>query len=103
MTLEELSKNLENWRKSKKNKSERVPKELWDAAFELCKHHSPNLVASKTRLNSTDLKTRLGLIQKISKHQKEITFKRIEPTLHSTVIPIFELTTASGMMIKVFQ
>ena len=58
-TLEEVSAQLENWRKNKRNHREPIPKNLWQAAAELARKHSINEVSKALRISYADLKDRL--------------------------------------------
>ena len=58
-TIEEVSSQLENWRKNKTNHREPIPKELWQAAVDLARKHSINTVSKVLRLSYADLKDRI--------------------------------------------
>lgn len=99
MTIEELRKKLDYWRKNKKSKLDRIPSEFWDEAIKFAKESNPATVAAKLNLNSADLKRRLGILPKLKEKVlfKELPRQKIEKT------PIFELTTSSGLILKVYQ
>jgi hypothetical protein len=42
MSIEELQKKLDHWRKSKTNHRERIPLEYWEAAVRLTNDFSPS-------------------------------------------------------------
>ena len=58
-TLEEVSAQLENWRKNKKSIREPIPQKLWQQAVELSKKHSVSIISNALRLSYTDLKERV--------------------------------------------
>lgn len=99
MTIEELQKKLDHWRKNKTNHRDRIPKEYWEAAARLASSSSPSTVASKLNLNVWDLKKRMGIS---TKTEKKVVFKEL-PVQKAERKPIFELTTASGITLKVYQ
>ena len=99
MTIEELQKKLDQWRTNKKSKLDRILSEFWDEAVKFAKESNPTTVAAKLSLNSVDLKRRLGILPELKEKNlfKELPRQKIEKT------PIFELTTSSGLTLKVFQ
>jgi len=99
MTIEELQKKLDHWRKNKKSKLDRIPSEFWDEAIKLAKESTPSIVASRLSLNSADLKRRLGIPSKL---KEKVLFKEL-PRQSLEQAPIFELTTSSGLTLKVYQ
>lgn len=98
MTIEELQKKLDHWRKNKTNHRDRIPKEYWEAAIKLTANSSPSAVATKLNLNVWDLKKRMGIPTKTEK----VVFKEL-PVQKVEMKPLFELTTASGLTLKVYQ
>jgi hypothetical protein len=56
-------------------------------------------VASKLNLNVTDLRKRMGAPVK---REKKVVFKEL-PVQKLDTKPLFELTTASGITLKVYQ
>ena len=58
-TLEEVKNQLENWRKSKKNHRQPIPKDLWQAVADLARKHSIATVSKALRLSYADLKDRV--------------------------------------------
>ena len=101
MTLDELAQKIDHWRANKKSRVERIPKELWDEAVKLAKIYSPKEVAKSTGLNGGDIKRRLGILS--LKSNNNINFKKLGPINNKPHTPIFEITTASGTIIKVYQ
>lgn len=99
MTIEELQKKLDYWRKNKKSKLDPIPSEFWDEAIKLAKESNPGTVAGKLNLNSADLKRRLGILPKLKEKVlfRELPSQKTEKTL------VFELTTSSGLILKVYQ
>jgi len=75
-TLEEVSAQLEHWRKNKRNNREPIPKDLWQAAAELARRHSINTVSKVLRLSYADLKDRLygPSIPKQKTKEKPVSF-----------------------------
>jgi len=59
LTLEEVRDQLESWRRNKINHREPIPKDLWQAAANLARKHSINVVSKALRLSYADLKNRL--------------------------------------------
>ncbi len=55
-SLELVRYEFENWRKTRKNHREPIPKQLWGAAVTLTKQYPINHVSKALRLNYTDLK-----------------------------------------------
>jgi hypothetical protein len=58
-TLESVTKQFEVWR-ANRQKRDRIPEHLWQAAAQLCKDHRPTLVCRCLRLSFTDLKKHLA-------------------------------------------
>ena len=56
--LQSVAKQFEHWRVSKQ-KRDRIPHHLWQAAAQLCKNHSATLVSRCLRLSFADLKKHL--------------------------------------------
>jgi hypothetical protein len=59
-TLESVAKQFEYWR-ANRQKRDRIPRHLWQAAAQLCKDHPPTQVCRCLRLSFTDLKKHLPL------------------------------------------
>lgn len=59
LTLEEVSAQLENWRKTKTSIREPIPQKLWQQAVVLCQKHSVSIISNALRLSYTDLKERV--------------------------------------------
>jgi hypothetical protein len=57
-TLESVTKQFEAWR-ANRQKRDRIPLHLWQAAAQLCKDHPTTLVCRCLRLSFTDLKKHL--------------------------------------------
>lgn len=58
-TLESVTKQFEVWR-ANRQKRDRIPHHLWQAAAQLCKDHPPTQVCRCLRLSYTDLKKHLS-------------------------------------------
>ena len=99
MTIDELQKKLDHWRKNKKSHRDRIPLEYWEAAIKFAANSSPSTIATKLNLNVWDLRKRMGIP---IKSEKKIVFKEL-PVQTIEKRPIFELTTASGITLKVYQ
>lgn len=99
MTIEELQKKLDHWRKNKTNHRDRIPTELWEAAVKLTNDMSPSAVASKLGVNVTDLRKRMGIPLR---PEKKVVFQEL-PVQKLDTKPIFELITASGITLRVYQ
>lgn len=99
MTVEELQKKLDQWRKNKKSRRDRIPQEYWEEAIKLTNDIPPATLAAKLNLNSADLKKRLGIPPKI---KEKVVFKAL-PQQRIEQLPVFELTTPSGLVLKVYQ
>jgi len=59
LTLSEVKKKFELWRKTRTNRKP-IPQELWDTATNLSKTHSINQISKALRLNYTALKNRVN-------------------------------------------
>ena len=57
--LESIRYQFEQWRKSRKNRRERIPENLWSAAVRLRDQYSVNQISRTLRLNYTDLMKRI--------------------------------------------
>ncbi len=55
-SLELVRYEFENFRRTRKNRREPIPEQLWGAAVALTKQHSINHISKALRLNYTDLK-----------------------------------------------
>ena len=99
MTVEELQKKLDQWRRTKKSRKDRIPQEFWEEAIKLTSEIPPATLAAKLNLNSADLKRRLGILPKL---KEKVLFKEL-PRQKIEKAPIFELTTSSGLTLKVYQ
>lgn len=103
MDIEELARKLELWRKNKKSFKERIPQEFWEQAAILAGETSAVTVASKLRLNRGDLLGKMGLRPKPKvPAKKKLKFTELK-ALPMGETPIFELTTKSGISLKVYQ
>jgi len=103
MTIEQLQQNLETWRQSKKSKRDRIPTEYWQAVINLTNTHSLSHLCSKLRLNPNDVKKRMGISVTPG---KKILFQELPsvlPQQDPTLKIIFELSTSSGLTLKVYQ
>lgn len=60
-TIEEVRKQFQVWRTTRRNRREPIPDHLWNAAIELCRIHPVSSVCKELKLCYTDLKTRLNL------------------------------------------
>lgn len=100
MTIDELQQNLETWRKNKKSTRDRIPQEYWDAVIRLSATHSLSQLGSKLNLNSNEIKRRMG-----TPPEKKIIFKELSslPAQGQERKLVFELSTASGLTLKVYQ
>ena len=57
-TLEEVGRQFEQWRRSKRRR-DRIPPALWSAAVSLSGQHSAYQICKFLRLNPTDLKDQI--------------------------------------------
>jgi len=104
MSIEELSKKLQLWRKNKKTPTDRIPEEYWQDAVKLAKKsNKPSMVAAKLGINANDLKKRMGTPIKKRKYPKEIKFQELKLGKSESRIPVIELTTTHGLTLKVYQ
>lgn len=104
MTTEELTKKLQAWRKNKKFPSERIPEEYWQEAVNLAKKHGkPANLAKKLGLSANDLKKKMGISIKKRKKNPQVHFQEIKLDNSNDRQPIFELITAQGLTLKVYQ
>ena len=102
MTIDEVHQNLEFWRKNKKSPRDRIPREYWDAVIKLTAAHSISQLSSKLGLNSNEIKRRMG---HLVKSEQMLVFKELPSVAvqKPESIPIFELTTSSGLTLRVYQ
>ena len=104
MTIKELSKKIQQWRENKKSPSERIPDEIWKEAVKIARKTSAHAkVANQLGLNANDLRSKMGLPAKRRKKTENITFKEIKLDTPTSRQPIFELTTAQGVTLRVYQ
>ena len=59
LTLSEVKKKFELWRKTRENRKP-IPRELWDTAANLSETHSINQISKALHLNYTALKNRVN-------------------------------------------
>lgn len=59
-TIEEVRKQFQVWRATRRNRREPIPDHLWDAAIELCRIHGVSSVCKELKLCYTDMKNRLN-------------------------------------------
>ena len=57
--IETVQEQFEAWRSGRVNRREPIPQPLWQAAAELCRHHSITHVSRQLRLSYSDLKGRV--------------------------------------------
>jgi hypothetical protein len=72
-TLESVTKQFEVWR-ANRQKRDRIPQHLWQAATQLCKDHPPTLVCRWLRLSFADLKKHLAA----EKDNPRVQFMKID-------------------------
>lgn len=103
--LDELEKKFAIWRKNKTSHREKIPDEYWSTAVELVNNSiSPKVISERLRINPTDLKRHVRRAAKNElgpRRRHKITFKKFDLPMVSS--PLFEITTASGVNLKVFQ
>ena len=104
ITLEEVSAQLENWRKTKTSIREPIPKKLWQQAVELCQKHSVSCVAKTLHLTYTDLRKRVygPSISKRPINKKDPAFIEIkyqQPFLTSEAI--VEIEDKNGLKMRI--
>ncbi len=58
-SLELVRYEFESWRRTRKNRREQIPEQLWGAAVALTKQYPINRVSKALRLNYTDLKNHI--------------------------------------------
>jgi len=58
--LELVRNKFEDWRKTRKNRNEKIPDELWQSAGNLIGHYKLTKIASTLRLNSNQLKEKIN-------------------------------------------
>ena len=68
--LDSLKYQFEQWRKTRKNRRERIPETLWSAAVGLRKQYSVNQISRALGLNYNDLKKRIPEQNDYSKRNK---------------------------------
>lgn len=60
VTLNEVVRDFETWRKSKAHSKSRIPEELWESAVTLTKHYPISKISQILKLNHTELKRRVS-------------------------------------------
>lgn len=60
-TIEDVRKQFQVWRATRRNRREPIPDHLWNAAIQLCSIHCVSSVCKALKLCYTDLKNRLNL------------------------------------------
>ena len=79
MTIDELAKNLQQWRKNKKAINEKIPEEFWREAVKHAKRtKKPCMVAKKLQLGANDLKKKMGLPVMKRKYSNKIKFQELK-------------------------
>jgi hypothetical protein len=73
LTLESVTKQFEHWR-ANRQKRDRIPQHLWQAAAQLCKDHPTTLVCRCLRLSFADLKKHLPA----EKNDLSVPFMKID-------------------------
>jgi len=104
LTLEEVSAQLEKWRKTKTSIREPIPTKLWHQAVELCQKHSVSCVAKTLRLSYTDLRERVygPSVSKRPTNKKDPAFIEIkyqQPFLTSEAI--VEIEDKNGLKMRI--
>jgi len=104
LTLEEVSAQLENWRKTKTSIREPIPKKLWQQAAELCQKHSVSIISNALRLSYVDLKERVygPSVSKRPINKKDPAFIEIkyqQPFLTSEAI--VEIEDKNGLKMRI--
>ena len=72
-TLESVAKQFEYWR-ANRQKRDRIPRHLWQAAVGLCRDHPATQVCRRLRLSFTDLKKHLPA----EKNDPPVQFMKID-------------------------
>jgi hypothetical protein len=72
-TLESAAEQFEHWR-ANRQKRDRIPQHLWQAAVELCKDYPATAVCRRLRLSFADLKKHLST----SKNAPPVQFMKID-------------------------
>jgi hypothetical protein len=103
ISLESLIEELRAWRSQKKKPGEKIPEHLWAAAIDLAGRMPPSSLASKLGLNSTELKRRMGKKVNKRKVKTKITFQRYSLPKSEGKKEIMELTSSSGISIRLFK
>jgi len=76
INLESVEQQFNNWRASRSNKRERIPRELWQAAVRLCDVHPVHQVSRSLRLSYTALKELHSGTQPVK--EKSLQFMQLE-------------------------
>jgi hypothetical protein len=69
LTLEEVKEKFENWRVSRKGRRT-IPDALWALVKPLTHQYTLTEILRAVRLNSTQLKTKLGILPSLKKQKK---------------------------------
>lgn len=86
-TIEEVRKELIEWRQSKKKKGSQVPEGLWRSAVKLCEEYSFWYIAKELQLNYRKLKRLTELEEKSSHGREEIENRFVELEISGPMNP----------------
>jgi len=105
LTLEEVSAQLESWRKTKSGIREPIPQKLWQYAAELCQKYSVSIISNALGLSYTDLKKRVygPSVSKQPTNKKDPSFIEIkyqQPLLASEAT--VEIEDKNGLKMKIY-
>ena len=104
MTIDKLTKDLQQWRENKKSSREKIPEKFWQEAIKYAaQSKKPSMIAKKLGLNTNDLKKKMGTPVRKIKYKKKISFQELKLDKPEDRRPIVELTTLQGLTLKVYQ
>jgi len=110
LTLEEVAAHFEHWR-TKKQKGERIPDQLWSEAIALVKDYGLSQVTRRLRLSGRDFNKRRGLPgsgrRRARRAEAPATFVELTPEVvvqaqrRQSTAGCLELTRPDGLRLRI--
>lgn len=120
ISLENVKVGINEWRKTKKKRNERIPSSIWDAIFNLLQGHAESEVLNQLRITREQLQTekQVRLAQNSALEEADllkepaVAFTEVEPEpdiplaykpaeAFSTKTSIVELYRPDGVLMKI--
>lgn len=101
--LESVRYQFEKWRKSRKNRREPIPEELWAAATRLGHQYSVNRISRTLHLNYNDLKKRISGTKSLTRVKKSSSPQFVEldwPGHYPASECVIEMENGSGSKMR---